>query len=204
MRIKPFTVGPFGTNCYLVWDESSGRALLIDPGEYEASIEKSISEIGLELKYIILTHGHFDHTGGVDAFITSSSGVVFAASEADGSLMDGLKPDIFLKENDTVEVGTLSFRVLETPGHTEGSLCFYIPEYDSSLTDQMFSGTVFSGDTLFHSSVGRTDLPGGNFNKLKESIQKKLFSLPDDTLVLPGHMDATTIGNEKKYNPFVR
>jgi len=210
MRIKAYELGPLGTNCYLVWDEESKEAMLIDPAEYEGFVQNQIEENGLDLKYVVLTHGHYDHIGGVGSFRGSNPGTLLAASEKDEAQfrdvpdMRGVRPDICLKEGDSVDLGALSFKVLETPGHTEGGLCFYIPECDDSLIGRHFSGTVFSGDTLFQRSIGRTDLGGGDFDVLLGSIRGKLFALPDDTLVLPGHMDATVIGDEKKYNPFVR
>ena len=204
MRIKAFVVGALGTNCYLVWDEVSKEAMLLDPGYYEIVIDKEIEERGLSLKYIVLTHGHFDHNLGVTDFMKSNKNVKLAANKADLSLLEALIPSVFYFDEDVIKLGELSFRIMETPGHTKGGLCLYIPETDPAFVDQDFSGTVFTGDTLFNLSVGRTDLGGGNFSELKESIVEKLFSLPDDTLVLPGHMGATTIGIEKEHNPYIR
>ena len=203
VKIKARTVGMIGTNCYLVWDESSREAMLIDPGDYEPGIERDIIDEGLDLKYIFLTHGHYDHIEGVTGFAQSFPEAVLAAHEGDLSIMKGLEPGRFLKDGEALALGSLSFLVFETPGHTRGGLSLYIRETDGGLTGGGFSGTLFSGDTLFRMSVGRTDLDGGDFDILRSSIREKLFELPDDTLVLPGHMDATTIGDEKKYNRFV-
>jgi len=204
MRIKAFVVGALGTNCYLVWDEVSKEAMLLDPGYYEIVIDKEIEERGLLLKYIVLTHGHFDHNLGVTDFMKSNKDVKLAANKADLSLLEALIPSVFYFDEDVIKLGELSFRIMETPGHTKGGLCLYIPETDPTFVDQQFSGTVFTGDTLFNLSVGRTDLGAGNFGELKDSIKEKLFSLPDDTLVLPGHMGATTIGIEKEHNPYIK
>ena len=204
MRITPFVVGTVSTNCYLVWDEQSKEAMLVDPGLYKPVIDKAIEDNGLTLKYILLTHGHFDHVLGIESFLKSNPNAELLVNEADVNMIENVSPHKQLKEGDTVELGELSFRVIETPGHTEGGLSFYTSENDESLTGQSFSGTVFTGDTLFSNSIGRTDLPGGDFATLIKSIEEKLFILPDDTLVLPGHMDGSTIGNEKRFNPFIK
>jgi glyoxylase-like metal-dependent hydrolase (beta-lactamase superfamily II) len=204
MRIESYVLGSIGTNCYLVWDEESGEAMLIDPSAYEAAIDRKIAENGLELKYVFLTHGHFDHIGGVSEFLESNPDALLVANEADDEMLDGLKPDVYMLDEDLLMLGRLSFYVLGAPGHTPGGLCLYTSESDPAYIEQPFSGTVFTGDTLFQTSVGRTDLRGGDFGTLKASIREKLFTLPDDTLVLPGHMGPTTIGDEKKFNPFVK
>jgi len=219
IRINMFVVGAIGTNCYLVWEDESGEAMIIDPGAYEPTIEHTIAENGLLLKYIALTHGHGDHIGGVPDFKSAHPDAVIAASAQEISLLESpasngseamtgrsvkFTPEQLLQEGDALTLGDLTFQVIETPGHTPGGLCFYVPEWDNDLIAHAYSGTLFSGDTLFHESVGRTDLTGGDFGTLKRSIREKLFALPDDTIVLPGHMDATTIGREKKYNNFVR
>ena len=218
MKIKIFQMGVFGTNCYLVRDEESGEAMIIDPGAYRAEVEKDINGNGLVLKYIVLTHGHGDHTGGVPGFMESFPGAKLAAGAKEADLLGDsdlngamyitgdrlvLEPDIWLCEGDNLTLGELSFNVIETPGHTPGGLTFYVSGWDRELLDRPFSGTAFTGDTLFQNSVGRTDLPGGDFSVMKKSIREKIFTLPDDTIVLPGHMDVTTVGNEKKYNPFI-
>ena len=219
MKIKSFITGAIGTNCYLVWDEESTEAMLIDPGAYEPGIRNNVAGAGLMLKYIVLTHGHGDHIGGVPELLVDFPEALLVAGEADLDLVGDtrlnisavffgrkilLEPDILLKDGDEIELGGLSFQVIGTPGHTPGGLSFYIRECDEDYAGGAFSGTVFTGDTIFRASVGRTDLPGGDFGVLAASIREKLFALPDDTLALPGHMDATTIGYEKKYNPFVR
>jgi len=210
MKIRIFELGALGTNGYLVWDENSREAMMIDPSDFSSRVEKAISENGLTLKYITLTHGHFDHVGGVEEFKARHPDAIVAAGAGESELpgFPGMRAEftteLLLTEGNELTLGALVFQVLETPGHTPGGLSFYIPEWDSGLSDKAYSGTVFSGDTLFHGSIGRTDLGGGDFEILNSSIMKKLYILPDDTIVLPGHMDATTIGYEKRYNPFVR
>jgi len=219
MKINAFTIGSLGTNCYVVWDDDSSQAMIVDPGAYDPVLESVVSGNGLVVKYIALTHGHCDHIGGIQEFKSLYPGALLAVGEKEIELlgdpeMNGssyffgerfaFEPDVSLKDGDTLALGGLSFTVIETPGHTPGGVCYYIPECDGTLVRRDFSGTLFAGDTLFQASIGRTDLAGGDFEALKSSIRDRLFVLPDDTLVLPGHMDATTIGNEKQYNPFVR
>ena len=219
MKIKIFQVGFIVTNCYLVWEEESREAVVVDPGAYESAIGCEIEGNGLKLKYIALTHGHGDHIGGVERLRESFPDAVLAAGAREAALLSDpdmntsssflgegitLEPDLLLGENDELSLGGLSFRVIETPGHTPGGLTYYVQDWDRSPMARPFSGTAFTGDTLFQSSIGRTDLPGGDFDALMKSIREKLYTLPDDTIALPGHMDATTIENEKKYNPFVR
>jgi len=205
-------------DCYLVWDDESREAMLIDPGSYEPQIRELIENEGLLLKYIALTHGHGDHIAGVPGFKEAFPGASIAIGAEDLPLVGDtdmndsgawfgektvFAPDILLREGDSLKLGPLEFQVIETPGHTPGGLSFYIKDNDRNLTKRDFSGTAFTGDTLFHASTGRTDLPGGDFSVLKASIREKLFKLPDDTLLLPGHMEATTVEFEKKYNPYV-
>ena len=219
MKIKLYVVGLLGTNCFLVWDEISQDAMIIDPGDYKKAISSDITGKGLRLKYIVLTHGHGDHIGGVPEFKVDFPDAQLVCGEGDLELMRDtdmnssayfcrertvLEADLIIGEGDMLMLGDIAFKALETPGHTKGSLSFYVSGCDTELTGRQFSGTVFSGDLLFQNSIGRTDMPGGDFAELKTSIQEKLFCLPGDTLVLPGHMDASTIENEKLYNPFLR
>ena len=218
MRIKSYIAGFFGTNCYLVWDDVSNEAMIVDPGAYKKAISNEITENGLQLKYIILTHGHSDHYGGAPEFMDEFPEAQLVCGSADTVLIGdtdkndsamfinkkvALDVDLALGEGDILTLGQLSFRVLGTPGHSKGSLSFYTKGCDPELAGGQFSGTVFSGDALFHLSIGRTDFYGGDFNELKSSIREKLYSLPGDTLVLPGHMGPTTIEYEKGHNPFV-
>ena len=210
MKIRIFELGALGTNGYLVWDEKSRESMMIDPGAFGSAVEKAIKENRLILKYITLTHGHFDHVGGVEDFKAAHPEAIVAAGAGESDLpgFPGMSAEfttgLILKEGDEILLGDLVFQVIETPGHTPGGLSYYIDDWDDDLSDKPYSGTVFSGDTLFHGSIGRTDLGGGDFDILRSSIINKLYTLPDDTIVLPGHMEATTIGYEKRYNPFVR
>jgi glyoxylase-like metal-dependent hydrolase (beta-lactamase superfamily II) len=206
MIIKTIQVGFIGTNCYLVWEKSSGEAFIIDPADYNAEIANTIKNEELRLKYIVLTHGHGDHIGGVPALMREYPDVKLAAGRNETALLADaklnfsgeisgnpitLRPDICLSEGDELKVGDMTLTVIETPGHTEGGISILVGK------------TLFSGDTLFRSSIGRTDLPLGNYETLLESIREKLFTLPDDIAVYPGHMGETTIGFEKGHNPFV-
>ncbi len=205
MIIKMLMVGPVMTNCYVVGCEDTKKGIVIDPGDDTEIILHTVEENGLSIEYIINTHGHFDHVGG-NSHIKEVTGADILIHKIDapwlsqvkasacvwGLQMDNSPPaDRFLKDGDTVSVGNLNFKVLHTPGHSEGGI--------SLLTD----GNVFVGDTLFAGSVGRTDFPGGDFNILKDSIHRKLFTLDDATKVWPGHNHETTIGQEKRTNPFV-
>ncbi|HNX00307.1 MAG TPA: MBL fold metallo-hydrolase [Candidatus Cloacimonadota bacterium] len=192
-------LGGYETNTYLCWDESSHEALLIDPAAPSIPLWNRIVEKGLKIKYIINTHGHADHIGGNDFFKEKSKAPIaihlldaehLNNSTKNLSTMAGMKltspqADIILADGDILKIGESEMKVIHTPGHTEGGICIY------------GDGLLFSGDTLFQEDVGRTDLPGGNNLKLQHSIQQILFELPDETIVLPGHGPATTIGEEK-------
>ncbi len=205
--VKTFVVGELMTNCYLYVDDRTGRAMVIDPADDGEVIDDFVKNNKLELGMIVNTHCHFDHVGA-NAYFCGKYSVPLAVGEKD---VDCLKrahaeaklfqvsipaspdPDVLLRENDFVNVGDSRFKVIFTPGHTAGSICLY--EENEKI--------LFSGDTLFFESVGRWDLPGGDYSALMRSLEK-LFILPDDTVVYPGHGDPTTIGYEKKYNPFLK
>ena len=212
MKYQSFTFNPVQENTYLLWDETTLEAAVIDVGTWnrqeEQLLEGNIKAHGLKLKYALQTHGHFDHTYGLP-FIHRTFGIkpVFHVDEEEtyrqmpcmaaqfGLTIVGAMPPIERLLNDGAELslGATVIRLIHTPGHTPGSASFYIP--DAKL--------LFSGDTLFQGSIGRTDLPGGNMDAELNSIQYKLFRLPEDTAVLPGHGPATTIGNEKKFNYYL-
>lgn len=206
MNIHSFTIGPLETNAYLVVDEGTRQALLIDPGLESEGIYDFILQERLELSAIVNTHGHFDHVCG-SAFFKAKTGkpvllhrddVAMMSQAAEQALSYGFQvptppaPDRLLAEGDEVVVGGSRFQVLHTPGHTPGGICLYYEE-----------GVVFVGDTLFAGSIGRTDTPGGSAEVLLSSIRNKLLSLPDETAVYPGHGPPTTIGEERVHNPFL-
>lgn len=183
LKIKTFVVGPLETNCYLVFDDS-GSAVLIDPGFYDDGPARFIKKEKLNLNYIINTHGHPDHIGANKRFEAP-----VLIHELDMHLLKG--PASVLKDKDRMRVGGLDFEVIHTPGHTPGSICLKTGKI------------LFTGDTLFCEGVGRTDLANGNGNALMNSIRKKIMDLADDTIVYPGHGPSTTIGHERRFNPFL-
>jgi hydroxyacylglutathione hydrolase len=204
MIIQTMPVGPLQANCYIVGSEQTRQAAVIDPGGDADRILMALAKERLTLCAIINTHGHFDHVSankplkdatGADLMINKLDAPMLAHLAGSAAAW-GLKaenspqPDRLLEDGDIVTCGDISFKVLHTPGHTPGGI--------SLVADS----AVFVGDTLFEGSIGRTDFPGGDFDTLIRSIQTKLFTLPDDTAVYTGHMGATTIGREKRYNPF--
>lgn len=201
MEILCFEMTPFIENCYVVRD--NGEALIIDPGEVTAELLEAIE--GYTVKTVVNTHCHCDHCGG-NAEILQKTGAELICHKAELGLLRGLPqqgmmfgvpfdpspdPDRFIKEGDTVSVGGTTFDVREAPGHSPGHIVL------------VGEGFVISGDVLFAGSIGRTDLPGGNYNQLIHSIKTKLFTLPDETVVYNGHGPTTTIGVERRSNPFL-
>lgn len=200
MKVKTYCVGMIENNDYLVWDEETNEAFLVDASSRCQTIIDDVNNLNLNLKYIILTHGHFDHTDGLDFYRNAFPDAKLVAGKKEAKMLfnrdlsmgkGGITADIWVKDEDALKCGNIEVKILETPGHSSGSICI--------LADK----TLFSGDTLFQASVGRTDFPTGSMSELLDSIHNKLFVLPDDTRVLPGHNDETTIGFEKRYNPFV-
>ena len=205
MIIKKFSVGDLGTNCYLIADETTKECILIDTGDVSPQLDFYLEEQKLTVKYIVFTHGHFDHTDGVNYYHDKFGCEIMIHSADAEALTDvnsvyslgysnriiPIKPDKLLRDGDVIKFGVCEFEVIHTPGHTLGGICLY------------GNGVLISGDTIFYRSVGRTDFWGGKFETLQESILK-LYKLPDDTVVYPGHGDNTTIGEEKHNNPFVR
>lgn len=208
LQIRTLLNGPIEENCYVLSLPESPDAVLIDPGSSAAQLKKSIDEAGLKPQLILATHGHFDHVGAVHA-LADAYGAPFACHGADSEILDALedffalygmgstrRPKVSLapKDGELIGSGPLALRALHTPGHTPGSFCYY----------HAASGSLFSGDTLFSRSVGRSDFEGGDHGQLIASIKAKLFTLPDETKVYPGHGEMTTIGEEKRENAFVR
>jgi glyoxylase-like metal-dependent hydrolase (beta-lactamase superfamily II) len=193
LEIKCYPNGMYGENTYLITDEATGFKAVIDPGYYDTEVRFDIQN-NAYLKYLLLTHAHNDHFLSVPEYLNEYSSVVFAAPAGDIGLLRKAgcpEPKKLLKEGDVISLGETDLRVIETPGHTGGGICF--------VTDR----EIFTGDTLFRLSVGRTDLETGDWETLISSISGKLYSLSDDLVVYPGHGGTTTIGYEKKANPFV-
>ena len=195
LNIKCYPQGLYGENTYLITDEATGFKAIIDPGYFDFEVRMDIQN-NAYLKYMLLTHGHHDHFLAAKQYLEEYSSVRFAAPEKELKLMNsGIhscpEPGYLLKEGDVITLGETELRVIETPGHTAGGICF--------ATDR----EVFTGDTLFRLSVGRTDLPTGDWFTLLHSINDKLYTLEDDLIVYPGHGEPTTIGYEKRANPFV-
>ncbi len=203
MLIKSIVVGMLQVNCYIVAEESSKKALVIDPGDEPDRILDAIKGYGLKVEYIICTHGHFDHVGAVND-VKDSTGAQVILHKDEFAMYNGARdmaafwgyeiaplpePDILTREGNIIKIGDLGFEVLHTPGHSPGGICLYGHDI------------VITGDTLFAGSVGRADFTGGDIGKLKKSFQR-LMTLPEKIKALPGHGPQTTIGREKKENMF--
>jgi hydroxyacylglutathione hydrolase len=207
MDFKKFdTLPAYGTNTYLVWDKDSREAILIDPAAAAEEIISYVNTNSLEMVAIVNTHGHADHIGG-NAFFQQKWKVPILIHEADASKLTDPRLNLssfmgeeivspaagrLLHEGDRIKLGRKELEVLHTPGHTAGGICL------------LYDILVFVGDTLFKGSIGRTDFPDGDFSILQNSIINKIYKLADQTIVLPGHMDRTRVGIEKRENPFVR
>ncbi|EFC96946.1 metallo-beta-lactamase domain protein [Hungatella hathewayi DSM 13479] len=194
-----------GTNCYLVYREDLKRAVIVDPGDNGAHILNTCRECGIIPEAVVLTHGHFDHILAVEEIRRAFKEITVYAAEKEAKLLGDprlnltasygtgvtLSPDHLVKDGDILELAGFKWQVIETPGHTEGSVCLWIKEEE----------VLISGDTLFAESLGRTDFPTGSSADIIRSIKERLFVLPDDTMVYPGHGEPTTIGHEKTHNP---
>ena len=205
MIIKTFVEPPIDNNNYLIVDEKTKEAALIDCSSIDDRIDEEIEKQGASLKYILLTHGHFDHIAGIrpNRFKNNPQIVMHKAdldwlNNANQYLpMFGMpeitipKVDIFVEDGDTIQLGSLEIKVLHTPGHTQGGVCYLV------------DGNLFSGDTIFREAVGRCDLEGGNFNQIVESIEDKIFTLPAKTVIYPGHGNITSVEWEKEHNRFL-
>ncbi len=207
MIVERLVVGRFQENCYIIGDEESGMGALIDPGDDAVRIVFAVEQTGLVISRILVTHAHVDHVRAVAPLVDEYSCPVLMHSEAAETLktlprqaiMMGVrlnkvpKADVYIEDDEVLEIGALRLRALYTPGHAPGHLAFYVED----------EGLIFSGDTLFAGSIGRTDLPGGNMDLLMQSIFERLLTLPDDTRVLSGHGPETTIAREQMTNPFL-
>lgn len=205
--VRGIVVGSFAENCWVIGNRRTGEAICVDPGDQPDEILAMARDMGVAIKYIANSHAHIDHILGVGP-VRDATGAKFLLHPEDLELARGTAnsarswmgleipnppdPDAFVDDNDSIDVDGLKLTVLHTPGHTRGSVCYYA------------EGIVFAGDTLFAGSIGRTDLPGGDYDQEMASIVERLLALPDDTIVLPGHMQQTTIGHERQRNPYVR
>ena len=206
MSVETLQLGPVGTNCFIVGDEVTGRAAVVDPGDDAARVLAALRRLGLTAELIVLTHAHFDHVGGVRGLKEATGAQVavgeveapfLEAAAAHAAAMFGIRiepppaPDRLLREGDAVMLGGRSYRVVHTPGHSPGHICL------------LGDGNAFVGDVVFQGSIGRTDLPGGDHDTLLRSIARHLLPLPDDTVLYNGHGPATTVGRERRTNPFL-
>ena len=197
MNIKTMQVGPLGTNCYLLEDEHTRAAAVIDPGGDGARIEAQLLADGAELKRLLLTHAHFDHTGGVAELHAAHPDVPVFLHPADAARLGSQvfppigAPTVPYGDGDVVKLGDLDIQVLHTPGHTPGGVCLLVGD------------ALFTGDTLFQGSMGRIDFEGGSYEDIMASLAR-LAHLPGDFRVLPGHMDASTLERERKTNYYIR
>lgn len=207
MKIETMVLGDVRTNCYLLINEETKEALVVDPADRADVIVRKLIDEGLTLNAILLTHGHGDHILAVGDLKKQFGVKVYAAKAEEALLSDAaqnlskalfgiavtVKPDILLEDGQEFEAAGIRLRMLHTPGHTPGGCCYYQAE----------EKILFSGDTLFCGSIGRTDFPGGSLSELVRSVKEKLLVLPEDVKVYPGHEEITTIGHEKRYNPYM-
>ncbi len=191
MLLAVLQLGMYGTNCYIVGSKTTKEGMIIDPGDDAGTILQTVNKAGLKIKLIGITHGHMDHTGAVEDVRKATEAPVAIHTADANDLIRVLPTDRLLNGGEKITIGDLGFEIIHTPGHSPGGICFY------------GQGALFCGDTLFQGSIGRTDL-GGNYNQLMDNIFKKLMVLPDETIVFPGHGPETTIGEERRSNPFLQ
>lgn len=197
MQVRQVITGEIEENCYIAMDEKTKKAFLVDPGDEAGKIAEAVENLGADVEFILLTHGHFDHVGAVEE-LADKYKVPFYISEIDEKYGDRVpqlfgklrKADKYLQDGDVIKLGDLEIKLIATPGHSEGGFSFLVDGY------------LFTGDTLFKANIGRTDFPGGNFDEIIRSI-KKLTSLDDEIVVCPGHGPSSTIAYEKERNPYL-
>lgn len=207
LKIGKMILSSCATNCFFVYEEGEKDVIVFDPGDQGEFVYEKLTDAGFEIKAIYLTHGHFDHIEGCNALKKLSGAKIYALDEeadicrsAELNLSAGfgmpyaVEPDGYVHDGDICMEAGISFKVIATPGHTKGSCAYYFEE----------AGFLIGGDTLFLESVGRTDFPTGSMSVLVKSVKEKLFVLPDTVKVFSGHGEATTIGHEKQYNPFLQ
>lgn len=215
MIVRMIQVGPLMVNCYIVGDEESKETAVFDPGGHADRILSVLSDEELKLKYIINTHGHFDHVGGNESLQKATGAPILTHREEACGLRDAARQAAmfgsrscaseasdFIEAGDTLELGSIHFRVIDLRGHSRGGLGFLFKGYLELEGKTETVGMVICGDSLFAGGIGATDHPDGNQRLLMENIRKNIFSLPDDTIVLPGHGPLSTVGEEKRHNPF--
>lgn len=207
MMVRKFLAGPIGTNCYLVENETTKEAVIVDPASFPEWLKECVEQEKLRIVAVLLTHAHFDHIMGIDDVLKNYGGMPVYVHQEDVRMLEDPQANLSLdygmsyscrggtaiRDGQVLNLAGYDFRVIHTPGHTPGGVCYYVESEE----------VLFSGDTLFQESVGRTDFPGGSASELIRSIKEKLFVLPENTQVYPGHMGTTTIWREKGHNPFV-
>ena len=207
MIFEALIVGFIATNCYIVASDKTRKGMIIDPGAESKAILKKIEDLKISVSLIVVTHSHFDHIGAVKSLHAATGARLAVGTGAEGATPGAFvklvaamsggsarvpEPDLLLKDSDKIDIDDLHFEVLFTPGHSPDEISLY------------GHGILFSGDTLFNAGIGRTDFPGCSYKQLENSIKSKLYTLPDSTIVYPGHGPQTTIGDEKRGNPFIR
>lgn len=206
VKIGRMVVGIYSTNCYFLYRKDSHEVIVIDAPDKGAVIASTLEKYNFHVAAILITHSHFDHIWGASDLRSATSAKIYALDKEQPLLEDStlnfsasmrrpctVKVNKYLTDGEEIELAGIKIKVIATPGHTSGSCCFYVEE----------EGILIAGDTLFCESVGRTDFPTGSGAELERSVKNKLFILPDDTKVYPGHGDETTIGHEKEYNPYL-
>ena len=204
--IRSMMLGPVGTNCYIAHVEGRSDCVVVDPGYSGERVAQVLTDDGLSLDGVLLTHGHFDHYEGVPGLTAKMGGKVYILDEEMDLIKDpakngslglmghgtAIEPEFTCHDGDVLELAGMEFKVIHTPGHTKGGCCYYLED----------EGVLFAGDTIFMESIGRTDLPTGNMKEILSSVREKILSLPGDTKILPGHGPATDVAYEEANNPY--